>query len=137
MRSKIDFTRSFGRSAIFIFSFFQFLCQGKRSIHVDSACSMYVCLFCLAIYILFDASFVEFFGTDMASGAMICGVLFSISSVADDMMTPKFFHVAFFYSGLTIQLYTNCLYGNEVFISVNNFSKSFAIHCDSLEFRTE
>lgn len=56
--------------------------------------------------------------TDLGSGAMICGVLFSISSVADHVMTPKFFHVAFFYSGLIIQLYTNCFYGSQVFVAV-------------------
>lgn len=49
---------------------------------------------------------------------MICGVLFSISSVADNLMGPKFFHVAFFYSGLIIQLYSNCFYGSQVFVAV-------------------
>lgn len=52
---------------------------------------------------------------------MICGVLFSITSVADDLMTPKFFHVTFFYSGLIIQLYTNCFYGSQVFVAVVSF----------------
>lgn len=56
--------------------------------------------------------------SDVASAVMICGVLFSISSVADDMLTTKFFHVAFFYSGLLIQLYSNCHYGNQVFTLV-------------------
>lgn len=55
---------------------------------------------------------------DLGSGAMICGVLFSITSVADDIMTPKFFHVAFFYSGLLIQLYSNCYYGSQVYVMV-------------------
>lgn len=55
---------------------------------------------------------------DLGSGAMICGVLFSISSVADHVMTPKFFHVVFFYSGLIIQLYSNCFYGSQVFVAV-------------------
>lgn len=49
---------------------------------------------------------------------MICGVLFSISTVADHIMTPNFFHVAFFYSGLIIQLFCNCFYGSQVFVAV-------------------
>lgn len=49
---------------------------------------------------------------------MICGVLFSISSVADNLGGPKVYHVAFFYSGLLIQLYTNCFYGSQVFVMV-------------------
>lgn len=53
-------------------------------------------------------------GPDMGSAVMICGVLFSISSVADNLMTPKFFHFAFFYSGLLIQLYTNCYFGSQL-----------------------
>lgn len=57
---------------------------------------------------------------------MICGVLFSISSVADHVMTPKFFHVAFFYSGLIIQLYSNCFYGSQVFVAVSE-QKKYAI----------
>lgn len=59
---------------------------------------------------------------------MICGVLFSISSVADHVMTPKFFHVAFFYSGLIIQLYSNCFYGSQVFVAVSK-KKDYAIYC--------
>lgn len=49
---------------------------------------------------------------------MICGVLFSISTVVDHIMTPNFFHVAFFYSGLIIQLFCNCFYGSQVFAAV-------------------
>lgn len=56
---------------------------------------------------------------DLGSAVMICGVLFSMSSVADNLLTPKFFHVAFFYSGLTIQLYTNCYFGSQLFEMVN------------------
>lgn len=41
-------------------------------------------------------------------------------------MTPKFFHVAFFYSGLIFQLYSNCFYGNEVLVLV---SPRFAALC--------
>lgn len=55
---------------------------------------------------------------DLASAAMICGVLFSISSMTDDMLTTNFFHMAFFYSGLLIQLYSNCYYGNQVSVLV-------------------
>lgn len=73
-------------------------------------------------------------GKDLGSGAMICGVLFSISSVADHVMTPKFFHVAFFYSGLIIQLYSNCFYGSQVFVAVMpiswNFPRAFASKLD-------
>ncbi|XP_055306215.1 odorant receptor 94a-like [Sitodiplosis mosellana] len=60
------------------------------------------------------------FAQYIASGAMICGVLFSISTVTDHLMTPNFFHVAFFYSGLIIQLYTNCFYGSQVFVTSEN-----------------
>lgn len=33
-------------------------------------------------------------------------------------MTPKFFHVAFFYTGLIFQLYSSCFYGNDVLVLV-------------------
>lgn len=65
--------------------------------------------------------------SDLGSGAMICGVLFSISTVTDHLMTPNFFHVAFFYSGLIIQLYTNCFYGSQVFVTV---TMDFDFECD-------
>lgn len=64
---------------------------------------------------------------DLGSGAMICGVLFSISTVTDHLMTPNFFHVAFFYSGLIIQLYTNCFYGSQVFVTVTMKCFAFKI----------
>lgn len=54
---------------------------------------------------------------------MICGVLFSISSVANDLKSPKIFHVAFFYSGLLIQLYSNCFYGSQVFVAVSSVKR--------------
>lgn len=73
-------------------------------------------------YFFFRFVWFSFGVSDLGSGAMICGVLFSISSVADDLKSPKLFHVAFFYSGLLIQLYSNCFYGSQVFVAVRAVS---------------